>query len=90
MERLIEDPDGGYDTLKDHAFSTVNNATDVHVKYESDRAKGRKKIGRLAQNFVQSFASFLSVYSGIVELLKGAGQIYGAVAYETLSILFIV
>ena len=30
------------------------------------------------------------VYSGIVDIVKGAGQIYGELAYETLSILFIV
>ena len=36
------------------------------------------------------FADFVKAYSGIVELLKGAGGVYGSVAYEILSILLIV
>jgi hypothetical protein len=39
-----------------------------------------------AQNFVRAFADFLGAYSGIVELVKGAGQQYGQLAYETLSL----
>jgi hypothetical protein len=49
-----------------------------------------KKFGRKAQGFVKSFTDFLHAYSGIVELLRGAGQVYSEVAYETLSIFFIV
>ena len=90
LERQIADYERGYEFLKDLASSTINDATKVHTESQNDRRKGGKKIGRLAQNFVQSFSDFLSVYSGIVELLKSAGQPYGAVAYETLSILLIV
>ncbi|KAL9118251.1 MAG: hypothetical protein Q9187_005207 [Circinaria calcarea] len=76
--------------LRQQAADYITQANGFHKKYQEDRTTGAKKIGRYAQSFVNSFADFLSVYSGIIELLKGAGQIYGTVAYETLSIFFIV
>ena len=79
-----------FSELKNQAVDNVIKASDLHETYQTDRTHGGKKFGRSAQNFVNRFAEFLSVYSGIVELLKGAGDIYGQVAYETLSIFFIV
>ena len=79
-----------FDELKKQAVDGTTEATVSYGGYQKNRTTGGKKIGRSAQNFVKSFADFLNVYSGIVELLKGAGDIYGSVAYETLSIFFIV
>jgi len=79
-----------YSTLKNEAIVALNAAGRVNSTYNQERKEGSKKIRRVAQEFVNSFSEFLGVYSGIVGLLKGAGQVYGEVAYETLSILFIV
>ena len=87
---LEQQINNSFDELRRQAVEDVNRATGVHRVYQRDRTTGGKKIGRAAQDFVRHFADFLNVYSGIVELLKGAGDIYGSVAYETLSIFFIV
>ncbi|MCJ1252165.1 hypothetical protein MMC30_009404 [Trapelia coarctata] len=79
-----------FNTIKDQAFSAINTATEDRVKYQEKRATGMRKIGQIAQNFLNHFSDFVRAYSGIVELLKGAGQVYGAVAYETLSVFLIV
>lgn len=88
--RQYEQESESYDKLRKQAADDITEATDLHGLYQKDRTTGGKKIGRSAQHFVKCFADFLNVYSGIVELLKGAGDIYGSVAYETLSIFFIV
>lgn len=49
-----------------------------------------KKAGRVTQNFFTAFSDFLAAYSGIVEIVKGAGQQYGEAAYEALSLFLIV
>jgi hypothetical protein len=79
-----------YNGLKTEAITALNAAVRVNSTYNREREGGGKKVGRVAQEFVNSFSEFLGVYSGIVNLVKGAGQIYGEVAYETLSVLFIV
>ena len=79
-----------YSTLKDEVGTALNAAARVNSTYNRERKEGGKRIGHVAQAFVNSFSEFLGVYSGIVNIMKGAGQIYGEVAYETLSVLFIV
>ena len=78
------------DDLELQASEAIGEATKVVELYEERRLVGRKRIGRKTQNFIKSFADFLAVYSGLVEQLAGAGSIYGGVAYETLSIFFVV
>lgn len=78
------------DTLKDEAITALNAASRVNSTYNRERTSGGKKVGRVTQGFINSFSEFLGVYSGIVSIVKGAGQIYGEVAYEALSVLFIV
>ncbi len=90
LEQQIKSYERDQEYLKEQAFGAITDAADDNTRYRNDRMKGRKKVGRLAQEFVTSFADFFKAYSGVVELLKGAGQVYGTVAYETLSILFIV
>ena len=79
-----------YEGLKESAINTIENATDVHSKWDTSRRVGPKKVGAKMQRFLDVFSDFLNAYSGIIELLKGAGQVYGQVAYETLSIFLIV
>lgn len=86
---LAQDDDS-FDTLRQQAADNISKATDFHVTYEKKRATGHRKVGRSISNFLKGFADFLSVYSGIVELVKSAGQLYGTVAYETLSIFLVV
>lgn len=48
------------------------------------------KIGKAAVAFANHFSSFLQAYSGIIEIMEGADQQYGGVAYSALSLLLIV
>jgi hypothetical protein len=90
LERQISTYQQDYSSLKTEALGALNSAARANTIYKQDRQTGAKKVGRGAQRFINSFADFLKAYSGIVEILRGAGQIYGEVAYETLSILLIV
>ncbi|CAD6575977.1 MAG: hypothetical protein ASARMPREDX12_007665 [Alectoria sarmentosa] len=48
------------------------------------------RIGKAAVAFANHFSSFLQAYSGIIEIMEGADQQYGGVAYSALSLLLIV
>ncbi|TVY81584.1 hypothetical protein LSUE1_G003620 [Lachnellula suecica] len=72
------------------SLQALENATKSHDLYSQDRRKGMKQAGRRAQEFANGFSQFVSAYSGIVDIVKGAGGPYGEVAYQTLSILLIV
>lgn len=65
--------------LLDHALKSQ----DI---YTADRQHGSKRVGRWAQEFANSFSEFVSAYSGIVDVVQGAGGIYATAAYQTLSI----
>ena len=49
-----------------------------------------RKAGRQSVIFANNFSSFLQAYSGVIEIMKGADQQYGGVAYSTLSLFLIV
>ena len=49
-----------------------------------------RKVGKKTVVFANNFANFLQAYSGVVEIMKGADQQYGGLAYGTLSLLLIV
>ncbi|MCJ1385588.1 hypothetical protein MMC17_008711 [Xylographa soralifera] len=90
LEQQITNYQQDDDSLEDRAAAAMNGATQSHDKYETNRKSGGKKVGRRAQLFVKRFADFMQCYSGVIEVLKGAGQMYGIVAYETLSIFLVV
>ncbi|EED20798.1 hypothetical protein TSTA_039920 [Talaromyces stipitatus ATCC 10500] len=90
LEDQIAIYDPNYYIARNKAFGALSEATGVQKSYQVKRRTGWRKVGHQAQTFVKKFADFMGVYSGIISLLKGAGGIYGEVAYETLSILFIV
>ena len=76
--------------LRHHADSELQKAKMVNAIYNDERTTGAKQGRRTAQNFVAIFSDFLCAYSGIIQLVRNAGQQYGEVAYETLSVLLIV
>lgn len=49
-----------------------------------------RRVGNNTVVFVNNFSGFLQAYSGIVEVMKGADNQYGGLAYSTLSLLLIV
>ena len=49
-----------------------------------------RKVGKKTVVFANNFANFLQAYSGVVEIMKGADQQYGGLAYGTLSLLLVV
>jgi hypothetical protein len=71
LEKEIALYKGDYSTLKTDALATLNFATRVNSTYNKQRREGRKKVGRVAQEFVTSFSGFLRVYSGIVDIVRG-------------------
>lgn len=64
----------------------LREAEDTRSKW----LKKRSKVSRNIQQFAAKFSGFLEAYSGIVEVVKGADQQYGGLAYGTLSLFFIV
>lgn len=76
--------------LKAQADVALQNANIVNEKFNEDRQTGSKKVGAQAQSFIESFSGFLNAYSGIISVVRGGGQQYGELAYETLSLLLIV
>jgi len=53
-------------------------------------AKSPSKASINVQNLMSKFSDFLACYSGTVEIVKGAGQQYGAMAYRIMSLLLTV
>ena len=90
MERTVAICDDSSPNLRERASESLHGASKIKAMYESNRRTGRRRVGREAQVFVQSFAHFMHAYSGIIELLRRSGDVYSEVAYESLSILFIV
>lgn len=76
--------------LREYAKFELQGAKDVNTIYNNDRTTGVRKGMHWAQHFGKVFSDFLGAYSGIIQLVRNAGQQYGEVAYETLSVLLIV
>ncbi|KAL9035956.1 MAG: hypothetical protein Q9180_004576 [Flavoplaca navasiana] len=87
-------------SLKRFSDSSVNNFPELEqmvqeVKGDAENVKGdwrkkRSKASKYTQNFTTKFSGFLESYSGIVEVVKGADQQYGGLAYGTMSLFLIV
>lgn len=88
LQQQLEELDSSQ--LRDLASSGLVKADKVHSTYVNERKTGMKRAGRVTQNFFKVFSDFLAAYSGIVDLVKGAGQQYGEAAYEALSLFLIV
>ena len=68
----------------------VQEAKGTTENVKGDWMKKRSKTSKYTQNFATKFSGFLESYSGIVEVVKGADQQYGGLAYATLSLFLIV
>ncbi|KAH0543405.1 hypothetical protein FGG08_002263 [Glutinoglossum americanum] len=79
----------GVSLLGEMAARGLQDAGWTHSTYRKERMAGAKKMGRIAQSLTESFANFLKAYSGIIELVRRGGHVYGELAYETISILLI-
>jgi hypothetical protein len=88
LNKQIEDVQNGQSPHA-IALATLDDASKSHEIYVQDRKQGSKRVGRWAQEFANGFSEFVSAYSGIVDIVQGAGGPYGEVAYQTLSILLI-
>jgi hypothetical protein len=89
LDKQIEDAKNGLSAPL-VALQNLDDASKSRDAYKEDRMHGRKRVGRWVQEFANVFSQFVSVYSGIVDIVKSAGGPYGEVAYQTLSILLIV
>ena len=77
------------DSLEKLLSQSLYDATGQRDKHASNQ-KTIIKVGKATQTFATNFSSFLQAYSGIIEIMKGADQQYGGVAYSALSLLLIV
>lgn len=76
----------GIKDLKEIAENGLQYATNDQEDWSQ---KHQKQPGRYVQNFLTTFSRYLEAYSGVVEVVKSAGQPYGQVAYSTLSLFLI-
>jgi len=84
---FLESTDAG--SLSELLSGCLNEAQGQ--QYDRQKTRGViRKVGNKTVVFVNNFSSFLQAYSGIVEIMKGADQQYGGVAYTSLSLFFIV
>ena len=77
------------ESLEELLSHRLNEATGHRDKHTSNQQR-IVKVGKATQTFASNFSSFLQAYSGIIEIMKGADQQYGGVAYSALSLLLIV
>ena len=67
----------------------LNEATDGRrIHATSQQTLG--KVGKATVTFANNFSSFPQAWSGIVEIMQGADQQYGGIAYSALSMLLFV
>ena len=67
----------------------LNEATNGRMVHATSR-QTLGKVGKATITFANNFSGFLQAYSGIVEIMQGADQQYGGIAYSALSLLLIV
>ena len=86
-QQFVETAD--LDSLTRLLSDGLNEATGGQEKHAHNQ-QIMGKVGKTTIAFANNFSSFLQAYSGIVEIMQGADQQYGGVAYSTLSLLLIV
>jgi len=72
------------------AGQELDKALRTHEAYQLERQSGASRLIHGIQAFAEGLAEFVKAYSGIIELVRTAGGLYGEVAYQSLSILLIV
>ena len=87
-ELLFELNDDNAQDLSSEAAARLGVANIARSRWRYERQSTRhRKAGVGLQKFLSTFGEFLESYAGIVEIVKGADQQYGGLAYGTLSIL---
>ncbi|CAO2653297.1 Nn.00g027080.m01.CDS01 [Neocucurbitaria sp. VM-36] len=81
-----EDLDYQLDRLCRQVDTELENVRTSHVALKSQRARGVRKVSANAQGFLSDFSTFLTSYSGIVEIVKSADSQFGGLAWGTLSV----
>ena len=76
-------------SLEEVLAQGLNEATDGRMIHATSQ-QTLGKVGKATLTFANNFSSFLQAYSGIVEIMQGADQQYGGIAYSALSLLLIV
>ena len=87
QEQFIENADLG--SLGAFLSDLLEHAREQKNKNQDNR-KLAGRLGKKSVTFAVNLSGFLQAYSGIVEIMKGADQQCGGVAYGTLSIFLIV
>lgn len=85
--RFLDQANAG--SLKDLLSSCLDDAQGEQQKRQ-ECSKVIQRAGKQTVIFANNFSSFLQAYSGIVEIMQGADQQYGGLAYSTLSLFLIV
>ncbi|MCJ1383605.1 hypothetical protein MMC17_006719 [Xylographa soralifera] len=81
--------EAGPEQLQKLLQDCLDSADGKRIEHEQNRSLiGR--VGKGTVRFVNNFSGFLQAYSGIVEVMNGADDQYGGLAFSTLSILLIV
>lgn len=87
MDAEVNDGEDVASTSED----ALRNAQEKFSQWRLARRSGTgRKIATGLQGFLVTFSDFLESFSGIVEIVKGADQQYGGLAYGTLSVLLTV
>ncbi|KAF2729800.1 hypothetical protein EJ04DRAFT_587743 [Polyplosphaeria fusca] len=67
----------------------MRQANETQTRLESSSRK-KHRVERTMTKFLSDFHSYVQAYSGVVELMNGAGPGYGSAAYGALSLFLVV
>ncbi len=70
--------------------SKLNDALQITKQAKHNWSFRRKSAARNVQNFAAHLSEFVTCYSGLIEIVKGADREYGGMAYGTMSLLLTV
>ena len=76
-------------SLEEVLAQALNEAMDGRIIHATSQ-QTLGKVGKSTLTIANNFSSFLQAYSGTVEVMQGAGQQYGGIAYSALFLLLIV
>lgn len=87
-KQQIADLDANGDDLRSMLQTQLEQSSKAQKKYDQ---RGRtRQLGHRVSNFLSKLQKCMESYSGIVDVVKGAGGTYGQIACGTVSILLMV
>lgn len=91
IKTLVDEDSSASFELKAESKSYLNKAEKAFKDWKSDRRSTRgRKISAGLQDVLCTIGDFVQSFSGIAEMVKGADQQYGGLAYGTVSLLLCV